>query len=129
MVQTLRVARRAEIESDLWEHLHADEGAAHPLELLGRLLLGVPDDLRWVLEQGGHPLGAARRVLVMMASAVGLMMTVWILALARTPEPPPIPVAPRITWHRAQVPPPPPPPPPLCNPVNPKAVSPCTRWP
>ncbi len=61
MGQTRRDARRAEVESDLWEHAHADDCPPRPLEILGRLLLGVPDDLRWVLEQGGDMLGATRR--------------------------------------------------------------------
>jgi hypothetical protein len=47
-----RTARRAEINSDLWEHTHfAAESGQRPtdtgFEILTRLLLGVPADLTW----------------------------------------------------------------------------------
>jgi hypothetical protein len=51
-------ARRAEIESDLWEH-GAGNGAegvgpqTTALQVLARLILGVPADLSWRLEQRG----------------------------------------------------------------------------
>ena len=53
----IREARRAEIESDLWEHAHDSElgrDARSPfcaLHALIRLLAGVPDDLLWRIEQ------------------------------------------------------------------------------
>lgn len=53
----IRKERRAEIESDLWEHIHDSElgrDAASPfctLHALTRLLAGVPDDLLWRIEQ------------------------------------------------------------------------------
>ena len=53
----IREARRAEIESDLWEHAHDLElggDASSPfcaLHELIRLLAGVPDDLLWRIEQ------------------------------------------------------------------------------
>ncbi len=47
-----RDARRAEIESDLWEHQHTrHEELAVAFEMLRRLLLGLPDDVRWRIEQ------------------------------------------------------------------------------
>jgi hypothetical protein len=47
-----RAARRAEIDSDLWEHTHfgAEVGqrpADTGFEILARLLLGIPADLAW----------------------------------------------------------------------------------
>ena len=47
-----RSARRAEIDSDLWEHTHfgAESGQRHAdtgFEILTRLLLGIPADLAW----------------------------------------------------------------------------------
>ena len=53
----IREARRAEIESDLWEHIHdSDLGRDAPSpycasHALIRLLAGVPDDLLWRIEQ------------------------------------------------------------------------------
>ena len=53
----IREARRAEIESDLWEHAHDSElGGDAPspfcaLHALVRLLAGVPDGLLWRIEQ------------------------------------------------------------------------------
>lgn len=53
----LRDARRAEIDSDLWEHQRTAELLDQPpggtaLQLLARLLLGLPSDLTWRLEAG-----------------------------------------------------------------------------
>jgi hypothetical protein len=47
-----RAARRAEIDSDLWEHTHVGaESGQRPadtgFEILTRLLLGIPADLAW----------------------------------------------------------------------------------
>jgi hypothetical protein len=44
-----RDARRAEITSDLWEHLHDDDVTA---SVLRRVLAGVPADLSWRVEEG-----------------------------------------------------------------------------
>lgn len=53
----LRDARRAEIDSDLWEQRHVaqfnDEPAGETaFQLLARLLLGVPSDLTWRAQAG-----------------------------------------------------------------------------
>ena len=45
-----RHARRAEIESDLWESAHdptAPTGTVAALLVCGRLILGIPGDLSW----------------------------------------------------------------------------------
>jgi putative membrane protein len=47
----VRDARRAEIESDLWENSSDSEETRR--QVLGRLLLGMPADLSWRLEQRG----------------------------------------------------------------------------
>ena len=53
----LRDGRRAEIDSDIWEHQRTAEFLDQPpggtaLQLLARLLLGLPSDLTWRLEAG-----------------------------------------------------------------------------
>ena len=53
----LRDGRRAEIDSDVWEHRQIAELTEEPqgetaLQLLARLVLGVPSDLMWRLESG-----------------------------------------------------------------------------
>ena len=55
-----RETRRAEIESDLWE-FQCDAAEDHrlgsALHILVRLVIGIPDDLGWRVEQGavaGH---------------------------------------------------------------------------
>ena len=49
--RTIADARRAEFESDLWESLHdrgrSDGSTARSLEILDRLVRGVPADLAW----------------------------------------------------------------------------------
>jgi hypothetical protein len=60
-----RTARRAEIDSDLWELEHDPEAqrgwvAAH---VLVRLVAGIPDDLAWRMEAGASPSGVPMRAL------------------------------------------------------------------
>jgi hypothetical protein len=90
-----REARRAELESDVWEHVHdADEAgrppAAAALEIARRLVGGVPADLTWRLEhrrrggrarvEGGRSMRTAirRHGMVALTGALG----VWLLAMA-----------------------------------------------
>ena len=84
----VRVSRRAEIDSDLWEHeqaaLAAQQGSLSTArEVLGRLLRGVPDDLMWRLRMGGFEMqsrfvierttGVAMLLIVLLAvAAIGL---------------------------------------------------------
>ena len=53
MPPVVRETRRAEIESDLWEFQcdAEDPRLASALHILLRLLIGVPDDLGWRVEQ------------------------------------------------------------------------------
>jgi hypothetical protein len=126
----VRDARRAEVDSDLWEQAHArDTGAALPLDILGRLLLGVVDDLRWMFEHAASRMAAVRRALLI-ASSCALIAMCWMLATGRSPQPPPVPLGPPLMGQRArsELPVPPPPPPPLCGPNTPRTPS-CTPWP
>ena len=65
MPTELRVTRRAEIDSDLWDHeKDAQEDGMPPLvtalEIFLRTLLGVLDDLNWCLEARQAGRGASR---------------------------------------------------------------------
>jgi hypothetical protein len=128
---TVRDERRAEIDSDIWEQVHApDARPTVALEILGRMLLGIPADVQWRLECG-WPVVSSRRVLFASVVSAMAVMTVWAVMFfgrARTlPQtvsaPPPM----RIIRADALV-PPPPPPPPLCAPGAPPQAK-CTRWP
>ena len=88
----VRDARRAEIESDLWEHEHDLDSDLHlgpTVQLLSRLILGVPYDLQWRLEQGMPHLqsavaaGPAPRPLIT-TSALTCSLVIHVLALAAT---------------------------------------------
>jgi hypothetical protein len=61
---SLRDARRAEIDSDLWSQVHEANEAGHgPItlgaELLIRLVLGIPADIAWRLSHRGVTIPAA----------------------------------------------------------------------
>jgi hypothetical protein len=107
-----RDTRRAEIESDLWESL-ADEGpaCATPIRIVGRLLLGMPDDLRWRTERirGGS---RVVRIAVALSAATAVLATVWIGIAVSPGKSPDAPPAPDLRWRPRYPPPPPPPPPP-----------------
>ena len=49
----LREARQGEIASDLWESAHDPERspAAIALQMIARMVIGVPDDVGWRSEQ------------------------------------------------------------------------------
>ncbi len=57
----LRAERRAELESDIWEHMHGAV-AARAWSVFLRCLLGMPADLSWRLEQAS-PGAALSRIL------------------------------------------------------------------
>jgi hypothetical protein len=124
-----RDARRAEIDSDLWEQSHArDAGPFVALQIIGRMLLGMPQDVQWRLE-GAWPVGTAYRAAVLAAIASVLVLaTLWTVSATRMPERPAI-YSPskekRMDLARY---PPPPPPPPLCAPGASRQAQ-CTPWP
>jgi hypothetical protein len=81
-------ARRAEIESDLWELLHdpdQDVDARHAslapaMHVLARLVLGIPDDLRWRVERSDvEDSLALRRAIAMSAAAAIVFLIFWVL--------------------------------------------------
>jgi TonB family protein len=121
----VRDARRDEIESDLWESEHdTDENDRRhlPARLFARVVLGIPDDLGWRVEQE-DPMTASLRVwMVAGISAVvllGFAGVAWYVT-----QPPPVPAPPQLLARTAgPLPAPPPPPPPPVPPGTP-AVSP-----
>ena len=83
-----RDARRAEIESDLWEHGEENGvlGAGPDvtaMQVLGRLLLGLPADLSWRLEQrGAHKQAQAGKGIVKGSGAmVRILKERWLAGL------------------------------------------------
>ena len=127
-----RTARCEEIESDLWESVH-DAGSDRrllPLQIVSRLLIGIPDDLGWRTEHvQSVPSWRWPFALAMLTALAGVGW--WAHRAVRpepqisemfrlVPEPPP---GPRLI----DVPPPPPPPPP-CPPQGfPQPPGACTR--
>jgi TonB family protein len=112
----LRDARRADVESDLWESAHDPEGAPSAAQIVVRLWMGVTEDIAWRVEQEY----TMQRFLTWRTAAAvlggGLVGLLIMLELTLTPRPPAPPVLPR-TLHAGLlgsggVPPPPPPPPP-----------------
>jgi hypothetical protein len=83
-------ARRAEIESDLWElQRDADRGRVRSpaAQVLGRLILGAADDVCWRLEQVSIADSvAARRTIAYMAAALSMTAVLWIGVLTNTSD-------------------------------------------
>jgi TonB family protein len=107
-------ARRAEVESDLWESAHDSDPEIRShlfLQIAARLLIGIPDDLGWRVEQEEVMTGSFRRRLVVAVSMVGVVGLLFVLWLAQPPGIPPPHSAPPVP-ARAHVPPPAPPAPP-----------------
>ena len=70
--QAERSARRAEIDSDLWEFEHdpgAPQGRWAATQMLARLLIGIPDDLAWRMDVRA----TAHRAPVRALAAAGMM--------------------------------------------------------
>lgn len=94
----VRDARRAELRSDLFEHLRQVAGDGHgrlrrSLQVLGRVVRGMPDDLAWRFAQQAAARPAAeaaarwRRLLAFLfdwavspAVALGVLLTTWFSA-------------------------------------------------
>lgn len=119
----VRDARRAELESDVWESLRNDSA----LHILGRVAMGIPDDIRWRMESRWAAPRRARLTIALGVAAGLLLAAAWAGTMLGTVEPPPPPAAPILDWRPTHYPPPPPPPPPPCNPSFRPQVSPCTR--
>jgi hypothetical protein len=127
---SVRDARRAEIQSDVWEQLNAERGGPTlPLRIVSRLVLGIPDDMRWRIEHVSLHRRFVRRVIISSVGSAIVLACLWVGLTLGQAEPPQPPAVPDFSWRRAQVlPPPPPPPPPPCNPpgIGRPAFSPCT---
>lgn len=125
MPPAVRSAQGAEIESDLWECQHAETpGVRLAIEIMSRLVLGIPDDLGW---RGDHQRAARRAARVVWALAVAVtcaavFSVLWMGRAQALPVPEPV-------VRAARVPAPPPPAPPPCHPpgIGPPSLSPCTR--
>jgi TonB family protein len=105
-------ARRAEVESDLWESAHdpdPDIRSHLSLQIAARLLIGIPDDLGWRLEQEDVMTGSVRQSVALALCAMGILGVLFVVWIAQPPFLPALPGAPVVT---ARTHPPPPPPPP-----------------
>ncbi len=112
MPQEAREARRAEIDSDLWEweqDLRATGRGVDAAHAVARLLGGVADDLSWRLEQTSAPRVA---VWSMTAASLGAVCALSLLVWSGDPGMPPPPAAPALSMAALMEAPPPPPPPP-----------------
>src|SRR5690348_3674133 len=75
----LRDARRAEIDSDLWEFrqdVDASRGLSPAIQVVLRLVAGLPDDLAWCVEHVADADVAPGRRIVLSAYAVGAVLFV-----------------------------------------------------
>jgi hypothetical protein len=129
MPADLRSARRAEIESDLWESQHADPSSVWlPADIVTRLMLGLWDDLRWRAEQERHPVRSFRTALTAAGVAVAMLALFWLAPPVVSVKPLQSPPRPALAREWKPLPPPPPPPPPLCNPpgIGLPVIAPCT---
>lgn len=110
-------ARRAEIESDLWES-RQDLASRRPISLahhmLLRLLLGIPDDLLWRMEHIVLRGVRVQRTIALTAMAVFVLAMWWISASRQLTTLPPLPASNVFLVEQPLplLPPPPPPPPP-----------------
>jgi hypothetical protein len=105
-----RDTRRAEIDSDLWESREDACGHSAPgvaLQILGRLLRGMPHDVLWSIEHRGSPVRTLRRAAIVGAAAAALLAAFWVVSAW---EIGPLPNPPRKMVFVAAPPPPAPPP-------------------
>jgi uncharacterized protein (TIGR03435 family) len=89
MPADVRDARLSDIECDLWECQHDTDRPARAIEIVARLLLGIPDDVLWRLEYAADAdaamIAPARRTIAASAftcsfalHVIALMGAVWI---------------------------------------------------
>jgi TonB family protein len=120
----LRERRLEEIESDLWEgehHRSADNGG-HAARVIARLLVGVPDDLGWRIEQEAT-MARRRTWMVAISGALGglVLAAAWAAMAALADDAPTPPGVPRVAVFRTVAWPPPPPLPPPPPGIRPPA--------
>lgn len=106
----LRDARRAEIESDLWES-QQEPASAHSVatQILCRTVLGLPADVSWRVEHSFNGEIVMQKMLVITTVAALLLAAIWIFDVSRARK---LPVPPSPVSFTEKAPPPPPPPPP-----------------
>jgi hypothetical protein len=117
MQPSQRSARRAEIDSDLWEFQQDVVGRgdlASAVHVLLRLVCGVPDDVAWRIEHDDfRDRLLLRTVALSLTTASVIFFAVWwTVDSSRVRALPTPPVAPTLASVRLFPPPPPPPPPP-----------------
>ena len=126
-----RDARREEIDSDLWESVDdaTSDRRALALQIVARLIIGIPDDLGWRSE---HAAGAtAWRWRIALTVAAAAVLALWLVRERTSPAP--LPELPESLMSPYGVklidaPMPPPPPPPPCAPRGfPQPPGRCTR--
>lgn len=85
MPPAFRETRRAEIESDLWEcqcDAAEDDGVGSTLHVLCRLLIGIPDDLGWRVEQAAAAGTLTQRSIALSARVAGAALCIcalWVI--------------------------------------------------
>jgi uncharacterized protein (TIGR03435 family) len=80
----LRDTRRAEIESDLWESRRdaTEDSLGSALQILLRLLIGIPDDLGWCVEQAAAADRLTRQRIALSARVAGaalFLCALWVI--------------------------------------------------
>lgn len=108
-----RARRFEEIESDLWESACDDDADRRrlPADVVLRLVLGIPDDLAWRIDQSNGS-GQSRRFRLALTLAGAAAVAIWIGVVSAQSALPALPDAPPFSpWARSEPPPPPPPPP------------------
>jgi hypothetical protein len=127
-----RDARREQIDSDLWESVNdtTSDRRMLPLQIVARLVMGIPDDLGWRSE---HAAGApARRWRIALTVAAAAVFALWMVRERTMSAPlPELPASLTVSPHGVRLidaPPPPPPPPPPCAPEGfPQSPGRCIR--
>ena len=112
-----RDRRCAEIASDLWEFSRdlGDEGVgptAAALRIVRRLLLGIPDDLTWRIDEGGAMSQVRTSIWLLVAALVVALLwpVIDVMRAQRLPIPPTPPGWSFRAGPPTRLPPPPPPP-------------------
>ena len=91
----VRESRRAEIESDLWEcGQDAGHGPSPAVQVVVRLLLGIPDDIQWRMTHASI-INNVVMIIVALWTTAFLIGGVWLVDLLKARR---LPVPPSPTW-------------------------------
>jgi hypothetical protein len=92
---SLRESRRAEIESDLWESAQdAGQGPSPAMQVVVRLVLGIPDDIQWRMTHGTI-INNVVMIIVALWTTAFLIGGLWVVDLLKARR---LPVPPSPTW-------------------------------